>query len=327
MRIRSYRILSQFIFLFLSIIGIAGVAKTGLIFPFFFCNASPGAVCVCPLWALEHASIMMRIDFKTALATLLFLFGFLGLIGFFVGRSFCGWACPIGFIQDIAKHFKKKIRIPFILLIVILLIGIGMVILPLLIILLRNTMDIVITESSILIATGYIGTLGVAVIALALYAILIELDNLFIKMSAVFFCAIGLILILVYLWDQPGIREVTFFIVLVQLFVSILTIAHKYVLTQQTTIRDTKFYYRNPYYKIKYVMLVGNIDFVPVRYTNACGYDGSWNFYFISDLYYADIYDSNGSFCSWDSNNDGFFAGKNNTKRVDTVDYYPDVFV
>jgi polyferredoxin len=241
MRIRSYRILSQFIFLFLSVIGIAGVAKTGLIFPFFFCNASPGAVCVCPIWALEHASIMMRIDFKTALAMLLFLFGFLGVIGFFVGRSFCGWACPIGFIQDIAKHFKKKVTLPMNMLFGLLIIGITMV------------------ASSFLfpnIATGYLGTVGVAVIALALYAILIELDNLFINISAVFFCAIILILIRLYFWDTPGIREIYFFTVLVQLFVGMLTIVHKYVITKQTTIHDTKFYHKNSYYKLKYVILI-----------------------------------------------------------------------
>ncbi len=68
---------------------------------------------------------------------------------------------------------------------------------------------------------------------------------------------------------------------------------------------------------------------VPVRYTNiilshidfpdpGC----------ISDLYYADIYDGLGDFCSWDSNADGIFAawGKHGAPD-DDLDLYPDVYI
>ena len=47
---------------------------------------------------------------------------------------------------------------------------------------------------------------------------------------------------------------------------------------------------------------------------------------FISDLYYADIYDSTGDFSSWDSNNDDIFAVWNESFH-ETMDLYPDVYL
>jgi len=59
---------------------------------------------------------------------------------------------------------------------------------------------------------------------------------------------------------------------------------------------------------IKYVMLVGNFRSMPVRY---CYNDEPWQGYpepnFISELYYADIYDQYGEFSSWDTNDNGIF--------------------
>jgi hypothetical protein len=67
---------------------------------------------------------------------------------------------------------------------------------------------------------------------------------------------------------------------------------------------------------------------VPVRYTNNREQGGTHDPGFISDLYYADIYDSVGNFSSWDSDGNGIFAkwsmfvgGK------DIIDFYPDVYV
>lgn len=47
----------------------------------------------------------------------------------------------------------------------------------------------------------------------------------------------------------------------------------------------------------------------------------------ISDLYYADIYGSNGTFSSWDPNGDGIFAawGKPGVNNDTGIDMYPDV--
>ena len=80
---------------------------------------------------------------------------------------------------------------------------------------------------------------------------------------------------------------------------------------------------------IKYVMLVGNFRQMPIRY---CYNDEPWpSFpepYFISELYYADIYDSNGNFSSWNSNNnDKFGEWKGNESQDKDIDLYPDVYV
>jgi len=47
----------------------------------------------------------------------------------------------------------------------------------------------------------------------------------------------------------------------------------------------------------------------------------------ISDLYYADIYDSEGNFSDWDPNGDGIFAawGKEGVENDTGIDFYPDV--
>jgi polyferredoxin len=235
----------QVIFLFLSIIGIIGLSATGLIFPYFFCNASPGAVCVCPLWALEHASILMRLDVQAALSMLLYLFRFLGVIGFLVGRSFCGWACPIGFIQDVAKHLRGKFKLRTNLLYAIFIVG---WILVLISFVFPN------------IATGYLGTAGVVIVALSMFTVLSKLDNMAINIALVSILAIGLVLSWVFLESFPGIREIAFFFIMVLLFMSSFTLVYKYLISRQTLLRDTKYYHQNHYYKIKYVILL----FIPI---------------------------------------------------------------
>jgi len=60
---------------------------------------------------------------------------------------------------------------------------------------------------------------------------------------------------------------------------------------------------------------------VPVRYTNQGGAGDDPGF--ISDLYYADVYASNGSFCSWDGNGNHIYAEGSGDK----IDRYPDVAV
>ena len=61
---------------------------------------------------------------------------------------------------------------------------------------------------------------------------------------------------------------------------------------------------------IKYVFLVGDINHVPIRKTALI-----WEYFgdlvvpdVITDLYYSDIYDENGSFSNWDTNQDGKYS-------------------
>jgi hypothetical protein len=78
----------------------------------------------------------------------------------------------------------------------------------------------------------------------------------------------------------------------------------------------------------KYVLLVGGANQIPTRYTHIyheCHYQDE--FIFITDLYYADIYDENLDFSSWDTNENNIFGEKDWYGKNDTVDLYPDVYL
>ena len=97
-------------------------------------------------------------------------------------------------------------------------------------------------------------------------------------------------------------------------------------------------------YGIKYVLLVGgkksyfvgnwgydgpthhddSLWYCPVRYV---ALDDNAEKGFLSDLYFADIYDAYGNFSSWDSNGDGIFGAWSFKYGKDIMDLYPDVYV
>lgn len=85
-------------------------------------------------------------------------------------------------------------------------------------------------------------------------------------------------------------------------------------------------------WNITYVMLVGTFAQVPGRYSNLETDSGGTyeELNFASDLYYADIYNANGSFSSWDTDNDGIYAEwpfPEGHTMEDIVDLVPDVHV
>jgi len=74
--------------------------------------------------------------------------------------------------------------------------------------------------------------------------------------------------------------------------------------------------------------------FLPVRYTNLWDFGTDTDPGFISDLYYADIYDGQGEFCSWDSYDEKVYGGWSNPSMLgppgyptDQIDFYPDVYL
>jgi hypothetical protein len=84
---------------------------------------------------------------------------------------------------------------------------------------------------------------------------------------------------------------------------------------------------------IKYVLLVGGRSsqiretwYCPVRYVHM---SDDWESEYLTDLYFADIYDSHGNFSSWDSDNDGVFGEwyPGETAQDTTIDLIPDVAV
>lgn len=70
---------------------------------------------------------------------------------------------------------------------------------------------------------------------------------------------------------------------------------------------------------VEYVLLVGSVYKLPIRKTYPSMWGGPKEI--ISDLYFADIYDGEMNFSSWDTNNDSKFG----ETGVDDVDLYPDV--
>ena len=108
MRIRSLRMASQIFFLILSIAGIFGIGMTGLIYPFFFCVACPGAVANCPIGALQYA--VLGFESGAWLKLALYLFGFIAFLSVIFGRAFCGWACPFGALQDLLSPISKRLN-------------------------------------------------------------------------------------------------------------------------------------------------------------------------------------------------------------------------
>jgi hypothetical protein len=93
-------------------------------------------------------------------------------------------------------------------------------------------------------------------------------------------------------------------------------------------------------WNIKYVLLVGGRKnhfsrfeswWLPVRYSHIednIGSAGFFEYRYISDLYYADLYDDNGSFSSWDNNGNGIFGEWLANESADDIpDLFPDVYV
>jgi hypothetical protein len=92
-----------------------------------------------------------------------------------------------------------------------------------------------------------------------------------------------------------------------------------------------KYFIKNAYdnWGINYVMLVGGSEDFPTRKTHIrVSTDESEDTeIFVSDLYYADLYDGNGNFSSWDTNNNSVFAEINWDISNDELDLYPDVYL
>jgi len=79
---------------------------------------------------------------------------------------------------------------------------------------------------------------------------------------------------------------------------------------------------------ISFVLLVGGAAQVPGRYTHIYfDYDYQDYWVFLSDLYYADVYDQELGFSSWDSNENDVFAEYNWYGNTDEVDLYPDLYL
>lgn len=73
------------------------------------------------------------------------------------------------------------------------------------------------------------------------------------------------------------------------------------------------------------VLLVGSSMKFPNRVTHV--YIDGDNELFVTDLYYADVYNDTGGFSSWDTNNNDIFGEYKWNGKTDDVDLYPDVYL
>ena len=97
-------------------------------------------------------------------------------------------------------------------------------------------------------------------------------------------------------------------------------------------IEEIKYFIKNAYdeWGTRNILLVGDSDHLPARDTHIKIPDeenpeNSDNEVFLSDLYYADLYDGENNFLTWDSNENNIFAEINQGSENDTMDLYPDV--
>jgi len=98
-RLSSIRRLSQGFGLFLGLLGLVVPSMTHIVYPGLHCYACPLSVTICPVGIIQNL-------LKTGIP--IFPIAFLGLYGVLLGRWWCGWICPFGFINDIFIMLNTK---------------------------------------------------------------------------------------------------------------------------------------------------------------------------------------------------------------------------
>lgn len=90
-------------------------------------------------------------------------------------------------------------------------------------------------------------------------------------------------------------------------------------------IEEIKYFIKNAIdnWLITNVLIVGSASDFPARLTHVDL--GNDNEIFVSDLYYADIYDGENKFASWDTNENSIFGEYEWDGETDEIDFYPDV--
>ncbi len=87
-------------------------------------------------------------------------------------------------------------------------------------------------------------------------------------------------------------------------------------------------------YNTKYVLLIGDVKQLPIRSADSYPWEGFHGNGLLSDLYYADLYDGTGAFCTWDANNNEVYGEVDTADfppladdNIDEIDLYPDVHI
>jgi len=66
------------------------------------CYSCPAATTYCPIGSLQQLLAGIRMSLETGQFYVgFYVVGFMGVMGGFVGRMICGWACPFGLLQEL----------------------------------------------------------------------------------------------------------------------------------------------------------------------------------------------------------------------------------
>jgi len=80
-------------------LGALGIVAKHLIAPGLHCYACPWATAGCPIGLLQNWVVMGEIPY--------YLLGYFLTLFAIVGRAFCGWACPFGFLHDVVDKITN----------------------------------------------------------------------------------------------------------------------------------------------------------------------------------------------------------------------------
>ena len=113
-RFKNKWTLPRFIVQLISLVAVNGLAFT-LIYPFIKLKPIPFGLPILASINSPYSAIYSSLDLiQLELAQPEFpwlVLGTIFLIGAVVGRAFCGWVCPIGFIQDIITTLKNRLDV------------------------------------------------------------------------------------------------------------------------------------------------------------------------------------------------------------------------
>jgi len=103
-RLQGCRHLVQILVLLFSQGKYFGLASTVLVVPYLHATGAPGSSVIGAFDALEYSMSHGVFPF--------FVLGTLILTTVLVGKVFCGWACPLGLIQDFMEYLPLRKRRP-----------------------------------------------------------------------------------------------------------------------------------------------------------------------------------------------------------------------
>ena len=99
-RLGKLRRATQLITLVLVNLGFVQILKTGGVCPVFYCYGCPWATFACPIGVFQTYAALGQFPF--------YAIGLLGVFALALGRFWCGWACPIGAVQDLVMWVRRR---------------------------------------------------------------------------------------------------------------------------------------------------------------------------------------------------------------------------